>query len=46
LATLLVFVDACEDLVMADEVVTPSNPPVVLVEEEEFEEASFDVNAS
>jgi hypothetical protein len=46
LATFLVFVDACEDLVKADEVVTPSNPPVAPIEEEEFEEASFDVNAS
>jgi hypothetical protein len=28
----LVFVDACEILVMADDVVTPSNPPAALVE--------------
>ncbi len=28
--TLLVFVDACENLVMADDVVTPSNPLVSL----------------
>ncbi len=26
-----VFVDACENLVMADDVATPSNPPVTLV---------------
>jgi hypothetical protein len=30
--------DACEDSVMADDVVTPSNPPVALIEEEELEE--------
>jgi hypothetical protein len=35
-ATLLVFVDAGENLVMVDDVVTPSNPPVSLVEKEEF----------
>jgi hypothetical protein len=43
-ATFLVFVDACENLVMADDVVTPSNPPISLVEKEELEEAPFDVN--
>jgi len=43
-ATLLVFVDAGENLVMVDDVVTPLNPPVSLVEKEELEEASFDVN--
>jgi hypothetical protein len=42
----LVFVDACEDLFMADDVVTPSNPLVVLVEEEKLEETSLDVNIS
>jgi hypothetical protein len=42
----LVFVNACEDLVMADDVVTPLNPPVALVEEEELEETSLDVNVS
>ncbi len=31
---------------MANDVVTPSNPLVALVEKEEFEEASFDVNVS
>jgi len=45
-ATLLVFVDACENLVMADDVATPSNPPVSLVEKEELEEALLDVNVS
>jgi hypothetical protein len=45
-ATLLVFVNADENLVMADDVITPSNPPVSLVEKEELEEALFDVNVS
>jgi hypothetical protein len=44
--TRLVFVDACENLVMADDVATPSNPPVSLVEKEELEEAPLDVNVS
>jgi hypothetical protein len=44
--TPLVFVDACEDLVMVDDVVTPSNLPIVLVEEEELEETLLDVNVS
>ncbi len=43
-ATLLVFVDAGENLVMADDVAMPSNPPVPLVEKEELEEAPLDVN--
>jgi hypothetical protein len=42
----LVFVDACEDSIMSDDVVTPLNPPVAPIEEEEFEEASLDVNVS
>jgi hypothetical protein len=33
---LLVFVDVGEILVMADDVVTPSNPPVAPVEQEEL----------
>jgi hypothetical protein len=41
---LLIFVDVGEILVMADDVVTPSNLPVALVEEEELEEALLDVN--
>jgi hypothetical protein len=40
----LVFVDAGENLVMADDVTTPSNPLVSLVENEELEEAPLDVN--
>jgi hypothetical protein len=43
-ATLLVLVDAGENLVMADDVATPLNPPVSLVKKEELEEASLDVN--
>jgi hypothetical protein len=42
----LVFVDADENLVMADDVVTPSNPPVSLVEKEELKKAPLDVNVS
>jgi hypothetical protein len=45
----LVFVNAGEDSIMADDVATPLNPPIVpiaLVEEKEFEEASFNVNVS
>jgi len=44
--TFLVFVDVYENLVMADDVVTPSNLPVSLVEKEKLEEAWFDVNVS
>jgi hypothetical protein len=40
----LVFVDVGEDLVMADDVATPSNPPVAPVEKEQLEEALLDVN--
>jgi len=42
----LVFVDVREDLVMADDVVTPLNHAVALVEVEEFEETLFDMNVS
>jgi hypothetical protein len=42
--TLLVFVDAGENLVMADDVATPLNPPVSLVEKEELQEALLDMN--
>jgi len=43
---LLVFVDAGENLVMTDDVVTPSNLPSSLVGKEKLEEASLDVNVS
>jgi hypothetical protein len=43
-ATHLVFVDAGENLVMADDVVMPSNPSISLVKKEEFVEASLDGN--
>jgi len=41
----LVFVDACEDSIMANDVAMPLIPLVVLVEVEELEEASLNVNA-
>jgi hypothetical protein len=44
-ATLLVFVDAGENLVMANDVATPSNLPI-LIEKEELKEAPLDVNVS
>ncbi len=40
------FVDASENLVMADDVATPSDSPVALVEKEELEKTSLDVNVS
>jgi len=45
-ATILVFIDAGENLIMVDDVATPSNPLVPLVEKEELEEALLDVNVS
>jgi hypothetical protein len=45
-ATLLVFVDAGEHLVMTNDVATSSNLPVSLVEKEELEEAPLDVKVS
>jgi len=39
-----IFVNASENFVMANDVTTPSNPPVALVEQEELEETSFNVN--
>ncbi len=41
----MVFVDAGEDLVMADGAIMPLNPPFVLVEEEKLEE-TLDMNVS
>ncbi len=38
------FVDVGENLVMADDVAMPSNPPVSLVENEKLEETPLDVN--
>jgi hypothetical protein len=37
-----IFVDASENLIMADDVTTPLNPLVALVEKEELEEAPLD----
>ncbi len=45
-ATLLVFVDVGENLVMADDVAMPSNLLVSLVEKKELEEVALDVNVS
>jgi hypothetical protein len=45
-ATLLVFVNAGENLVMADDVAMPSNLLVSLVEKKSFEEAPLDMNVS
>jgi len=42
--TILVFVDVDENLIMTDDVATPSIPLVSLVEKEKLEEALFDVN--
>jgi len=44
--TLLVFVDAGENLVMADDVATPSNPPVSLIEKKELKETPLEMNVS
>jgi hypothetical protein len=40
----LVFIDACENLVMVHDVITPSNSSVSPIEKEEFEKTSLDVN--
>ncbi len=42
----MVFYDASEDLIMADDVATPSNPPIASVEEEELEEVGINMNVS
>jgi hypothetical protein len=41
-ATFRFFIDACENLFMADDVTTPSNPPVTPIEKEKLENAPFD----
>jgi hypothetical protein len=40
------FVDTCEDSIMVDDVIMPSNPLIALVEGEELKETSLDVNVS
>ncbi len=40
------FVDVGGNLVMANDVTMPSNPPVAPIEEEKLEEASLDMNVS
>ncbi len=42
----LIFVDASEILVMANDVATPSNPAIAPVKQEKFKEMSLDVNVS
>ncbi len=42
----MVFINAGEDSIMADNVIMPSNPPITPVEEDELEEAPLDVNVS
>jgi hypothetical protein len=42
----LVFVDACEDSIMADDVAMPLNHLVAPIEKEELEKAPLDVNVS
>jgi hypothetical protein len=44
--TPLVFVDASENLIMANDVATPSNPPVAPIEEETLEKTPLDMNVS
>jgi hypothetical protein len=46
LTTPLVFIDVGEDSIMANDVVTPLNPLVVPIEEEELEKTMFNVNIS
>jgi hypothetical protein len=41
-----VFVDANENLVMANDVASPSNPPVASVKQEKLEKKPLDVNVS
>jgi hypothetical protein len=43
---ILVFVDAGENLVMADGVATPLNPSIAPVEQEKLEEVPLEVNVS
>jgi hypothetical protein len=42
----LFFIDVGEDLIMVNDVTTSSNPLVMPIQDEEFEEALFDVNVS
>jgi len=42
----LVFIDASEDTIMTDVVVTPLNLRITLIKTKEFEETSFNVNVS
>jgi hypothetical protein len=42
----LVFVGVAKGSIMANDVVMPSNPPIVPIEKEEFKESSLDANVS
>jgi hypothetical protein len=42
----LVFIDASENLVMADNVATPLNPSIAPIEQKELEEVPLEVNVS
>jgi hypothetical protein len=42
----LVFVDACEDLIMVDDVVMPLNLLIAPLKEDELKETSLHVNVS
>jgi hypothetical protein len=44
--SLLNFVDASENLVMGDDVPTPLDPPIALVEKEELKKTPLDMNVS
>jgi len=42
----LVFINASENLVMADNVATPLNPSITPIEQKELEEVPLEVNVS
>jgi hypothetical protein len=42
----LVFVDVCEDSIMADDAITPLNPLVAPVKKKDLEKTPLDVNVS
>jgi len=46
LITPLVFINASEDLIMVDDIVTPLNPQVEPLEKEDFKEAPLNMNVS
>jgi hypothetical protein len=46
LIAFLVVVDASENSIMEDDVITPSNPPIAPIEGKELEKTPLDVNVS